>query len=65
MVPRIRITWTKSAIGYPSDQKRTLKALGFRRLNQIMEHDDNLSSRGMIFKVKHLVKFEVVNNGDK
>jgi len=57
-VAKLRITWVKSGIGCPKDQRRTLKALGFHRLNQTIEHDDSPSIRGMIFKVKHLVKVE-------
>ncbi len=53
------ITWVKSGIGYKEDQKRTLKALGFRRLNQSVIHNDSASIRGMINKVRHLVKVEV------
>lgn len=55
---KLRVTWVKSGIGYPADQKRTIKALGFRRLNQSVEHDDTPSIRGMVHKVKHLVKVE-------
>jgi large subunit ribosomal protein L30 len=55
---KLRITWVKSEIGCPRDQRRTIKALGFHRLNQTIEHDDSPSIRGMIFKVKHLVKVE-------
>ncbi len=55
---RLRITWKKSDIGYAEDQRRTLKALGFRRLNQTIEHDDTPSIRGMIMKVRHLVTVE-------
>lgn len=55
---RIRITWIKSGIGYSRDQKRTLRALGFHRLNQTIEHDDTAPIRGMILKVRHLVKVE-------
>jgi len=54
----VRITWVKSGIGYSRDQRRTLKALGFRRLNQTIEHNDSPSIRGMIFEVKHLVRVE-------
>ncbi|MFC2070628.1 50S ribosomal protein L30 [Chloroflexota bacterium] len=54
----LNITWVKSAIGYEKDQKRTLKALGFRRLNQSITHQDSASIRGMINKVRHLVKVE-------
>ena len=57
---KIRITWVKSGIGYAEDQKRTLKSLGFRRLNQSVVHNDSGSVRGMIIKVRHLVKVEEV-----
>ncbi len=55
---RLTITLVKSGIGYAGDQKRTLKALGFRRLNQSVTHNDSASIRGMINKVRHLVKVE-------
>ncbi len=55
---RLNITWVKSGIGYSEDQKRTLKALGFHRLNQSVSHNDSASIRGMINKVRHLVKVE-------
>ena len=55
---KLRITWTKSAIGYSADQKRTLKVLGLRRLNRSVTHNDLASIRGMINKVRHLVKVE-------
>ncbi len=57
---KLRITWKKSAIGYARDQKDTLRALGLRRLNQSVEHEDSLGVCGMITKVKHLVKVEEV-----
>ena len=60
---RLRITWVKSAIGYTKDQRRTLKALGFHRLYETVEHEDSPSVKGMINKVSHLVKMEVVNDG--
>ena len=55
---KLSITWVKSGIGYSKDQKKTLKALGFHRLNQSVIHPDCASIRGMINKVKHLVKVE-------
>jgi len=55
---KLHITWVKSGIGYPRDQRKTLKALGFRRLNQSVVQEDRGSVRGMINKVKHLVKVE-------
>ncbi|MCJ7522321.1 MAG: 50S ribosomal protein L30 [Dehalococcoidia bacterium] len=57
---RIRITWKKSAIGYEQGQRKTLKALGFRSLNQSVVHNDSLAIRGMINKVRHLVQIEEV-----
>ena len=55
---KLHITWVKSGIGYAKVQKRTLKALGFHRLNQTVTHDDCRSIRGMINKVKHLTRVE-------
>jgi len=55
---KLCVTWIKSGIGYAKIQRKTLKALGFRRLNQSVTHDDSPSIRGMINKVKHLVKVE-------
>lgn len=60
MSSKLRITWTKSAIGFPRDQKDTIRALGLRRLNASVIHEDNPSVRGMIYKVRHLVKVEEV-----
>ncbi|MEE8204667.1 MAG: 50S ribosomal protein L30 [Dehalococcoidales bacterium] len=57
---KIRITLVKSGIGYAEDQKRTLKSLGLRRLNQSVVHSDSGSVRGMIIKVRHLVRVEEV-----
>lgn len=58
---KIRVTWVKSGIGYERGQKRTLASLGFHRLNQSVVHEDTSSIRGMINKVRHLVKVEEVN----
>ncbi len=55
---KLRVTWVKSGIGHSRDQRRTLEALGLRRLNQTVEHDDSPAIRGMIRKVKHLVTVE-------
>lgn len=56
---KLRIIWVKSAIGYAQDQKDTIKALGLHRLQQMVEKEDNSAVRGMVAKVKHLVKVEV------
>ena len=55
---RLRVTWKKSAIGYQRDQKRTIRALGLRRLGQSVVHSDSSTVRGMIHKVRHLVSVE-------
>ena len=57
----IRITWKKSAIGYERDQKRTIEALGLRRLGHSVEHIDSRSLRGMIGKVRHLLEVTEVS----
>jgi large subunit ribosomal protein L30 len=57
-VAKLRITWIKSGIGYTRNQKQTLKSLGFNRLNQTVTQPDLPSVRGMIDKVKHLVRVE-------
>jgi large subunit ribosomal protein L30 len=51
----IKIKQIKSKIGFPIDQKRTLEALGLRKISQVVEVEDNPSIRGMIRKVRHLV----------
>ena len=55
---KLRVTWIKSAIGYEASQRKTLRALGFHRLNQSVSHEDTRAIRGMINKVRHLVKVE-------
>jgi large subunit ribosomal protein L30 len=57
---KLRITWTKSGIGYAADQKRTVRALGLHRLHETVEHEDNRTIRGMTRKVRHLVTVEEV-----
>jgi large subunit ribosomal protein L30 len=59
-VGKLHITYVKSAIGYSGDQGRTVQALGLRRLHQVVEHEDSPSLRGMLHKVRHLVRVEEV-----
>lgn len=61
MAGKLRITWVKSGIGYAKDQKATIRALGLKRLNHTVEHDDNRAIRGMAHKVAHLVSVEEVS----
>ena len=57
-VKRLKVTQIKSGIGFPADQKRTVRALGLKRMHDSVEQDDSPAVRGMIFKVKHLLKVE-------
>lgn len=54
----LRITQVKSSIGYKKDQGDTLRCLGLGKIGRTVEQVDNDCVRGMIFKVKHLVKVE-------
>lgn len=57
---KLKITYSKSVIGYNKTQKATVEALGLRKLNQTIEHDDTSVIRGMVRKVEHLVSVEEV-----
>lgn len=52
----IKVKQVKSRIGAPVDQKRTLDAMGLTKLNRVVEIEDTPATRGMVAKVKHLVK---------
>lgn len=52
---KIKVTWERSGINQKEDQKRTIRALGLRKLGQTVEHDDTRTIRGMVMKVRHLV----------
>ncbi|MCH6269554.1 MULTISPECIES: 50S ribosomal protein L30 [Neobacillus] len=55
MANKLLVTLSRSVIGRSQDQRETVKALGLRKLNQTVEHQDNAAIRGMITKVAHLV----------
>jgi large subunit ribosomal protein L30 len=55
---KIKVKQEKSAIKRPQNQKRTLEALGLRKIGQVVEHEATPSILGMINKVKHLVSTE-------
>ena len=57
---KLKITQVKSGIDRPERQKRTLKALGLRKLNSSVEVEVNPQIQGMITKVLHLIKVEEV-----
>lgn len=52
---KIKVKQVKSRIKCPKDQKQTLDALGLRKLNRVVEHEDTPAIRGMINKIGHLV----------
>lgn len=52
----IKIKYVRSAIGYNESQKKTIRALGFTRLNQTVERPDNPAVRGMVNAIQHLVE---------
>ena len=55
---KLQIKWTKSSIGQSRRQKDTIRALGLRRLGDVVEQADTPAVRGMIEKVSHLVQVE-------
>ena len=57
---KIKVTQVRSKIRRPQDQKRTLEALGLRKLNQVVEHDATPTILGMVNKVKHLISVEEI-----
>ena len=56
----IKITWVKSTIGRTQNQRRIIESLGLHRLNHSVVHQDSATIRGMVNKVTHLVKVEIV-----
>ena len=61
MARKLRIQQIRSACGHPKDQSLTVRALGIRKLQHTVEHNDTPQIRGMVFKIRHLVKVEEIN----
>ncbi len=57
---QLKITLVKSTIASLKNHKANVEALGLRKVGQSVIHEDTATVRGMIFKVKHLVKVEEV-----
>ena len=57
---RLKITQVRSQIGTTAQQRKNLAALGLRKINQTVEHDGSVIIKGMLERVKHLVKVEEV-----
>ena len=56
----LKITQVKSRIGASAQQRKNLDALGLKKINQSVEHSDSFIIKGMLDRVKHLVKIEEV-----
>ncbi|MDD3024103.1 MAG: 50S ribosomal protein L30 [Syntrophomonadaceae bacterium] len=61
MEKQLKITWTKSFIGFPETQRATIKSLGLRKLQQSVIKEDCAQIRGQINKVKHLLTVEEID----
>ena len=57
---KLKITQIKSRIGASAQQRKNLDALGLKKINQSVEHSDSVIIKGMLDRVKHLVKIEEV-----
>lgn len=61
MAKKLRIELVKSVIGQKPDKRLTVRSLGLKKINSVVEHDDTPSIRGMVAAVSHLVKCEEIN----
>jgi large subunit ribosomal protein L30 len=61
---RLKVTQVRSVINRPKDQKSTVRRLGLHRINDSVVKDDRPEIRGMIEKVRHLVRVEEVSSGE-
>jgi large subunit ribosomal protein L30 len=64
MPRQLEITYTRSGIGRSGRQRRTLEALGLRKLQQTVRRPDNETVRGMIHSIQHLVSWREVEEGE-
>lgn len=61
----LKITWKRSQIGYNQNQRKVLEALGLKRLQHSVVHQDSSTIRGMIIKVSHMLEVEEVKDGTR
>ena len=57
---KLQIQWKRGTIGRPDRQDRTIRALGFTKLNSTVVHEDTPQIRGMIYAVRHLVEWKEI-----
>ena len=55
---KLQIRWVRSQIGFEQSQRRTIRALGLRRLQHTVVHEDTPTMRGMLHKVRHMIEVE-------
>ena len=60
MAGKLKITLVKSTIGAIPKHRKTVEALGLKKLNKTVEMPDNAATRGQIQQIRHLVKFEEI-----
>ena len=60
-MPKLRVVQIRGAVGKPRRQRDTLRALGLRRIRQVVVKDDRPEIRGMIARVEHLVEVQEVD----
>ena len=57
---KVKVTLKRSLIGRPETQRRTVRALGLRKINSVVELPDSPAIRGQLHKVEHLIKVEEI-----
>ncbi len=57
---KVKVTLTRSLIGRPETQRRTVRSLGLRKINSVSELPDTPTVRGQLHKVQHLIKVEEI-----
>jgi large subunit ribosomal protein L30 len=61
MAKQLKITWSKSTIGCPETQRRTIRSLGLRKLQHTVIKEDTPQLRGQLQKVGHLITVEEID----
>jgi large subunit ribosomal protein L30 len=62
---KLRIKQVRSLIGYERDQRRTVRALGLRRIRDSVIHEDSPTILGMLHKVRHLIEVEIASEEEQ
>ncbi len=64
MASKLKITLKRSVIGRPSSQRATVRALGLRKLNSVVEREDTPNIRGMVRRIEHLVQVDTLEGSE-